>query len=186
MNRKIPTLNIKDLSLLKSNPKKYYMKKLDEDTTLIDEETSTVKHPVTERARNVGATGKKGETYEKDGESYFDVTYRDGTKLTYHAGEEGEKQLDNVNEQLETIRDWDKLPRSQKRRFIENVYDCRDFTMDRWNSMDDLIKDIRKINKENDNGVSDLDYLSCTNGLLQPLYKIDNNLQRITEKYGIE
>lgn len=107
-------------------------------------------------------------------------------ELLHSKLEEGEKQLDTVNEQLETIKDWDKLSRSQKRRFLENVYDCRDFTMDRWNNMDDLIRDIRKINKENDNGVSDLDYLSCTNELLQPLYKIDNNLQRITEKYSFD
>ena len=106
-------------------------------------------------------------------------------ELLHSKLEEGEKQLDIVNEQLETIRDWDDLPRNRKRRFIETVYDCRDFTMDRWNSMDDLIKDIRKINKENDNGVTDSEYLSCTNNLLQPLYKIDNNLERITEKYKI-
>lgn len=99
--------------------------------------------------------------------------------------EDGERQLDDVNERLEIIRDWDKLPQTDKRRFIETVYDCTDFTMDRWNRMDNLIKDIRKINKENDNGVTDLDYLSCTNELTQPLYKLNNNLKKITEKYKI-
>ena len=90
MNKKIPTLSIKDLALLKSNPKKYYMKKLEEDITILDEETSTVKHPVTERARNIGATAKKGEKYRSGGKDCYDITYRDGTKLTYEIEEEGE------------------------------------------------------------------------------------------------
>lgn len=92
MKNNTPTLKIKDLALLKSNPKNYYKKKLEEDTTIIDEETSTVKHPVTERARNIGATGKQSDIYTSGDKKYYDIEYRDGTKLTFQreGGDKGE------------------------------------------------------------------------------------------------
>ena len=99
--------------------------------------------------------------------------------------ETGENGLKELNQHLEIIREWDKLDYKTKEMFIDELQDCMDFTMDRWNTKDTLIKDIRKINKEYDNGVTDLEYLSCTNELLQPLYKIDNNLQRIQDKYKL-
>lgn len=99
--------------------------------------------------------------------------------------ETGEKGLKELNKHLEILRKWDKLDTKNKEMFIDDLQDCMDFTMDRWNTKDTLIKDIRQINKEYDNGVTDTEFLSCTNELLQPLYKIDNNLQRIQEKYKI-
>lgn len=99
--------------------------------------------------------------------------------------ENGEQQLDNIISQLEIIRDWNNLPRYRKRTFLEAVYDCKEFTGDKWNNMDNLIKQVYNINKEYYTGVTDSEYLSCTHELIQPLYKINNNLTRITRKYKI-
>ena len=95
----------------------------------------------------------------------------------------GEKQLDLVNEHIDMIYNWKNLTKTQRRQFLDAVVDCRDFTEDRWNTKENLIKEIRKYNKELDNGVTDHEYISCTNYLLEPLYKIDNNLQRIQRNY---
>lgn len=98
----------------------------------------------------------------------------------------GEKALDELNNQLEIIREWDNLPRSTKRRFLELVQDCNEFSEDRWGTKDNHIKDIKKINKEYNYIVDDLELSRCTRELMQPLYKIGNNLDRIKTKYKID
>ena len=86
MKQSRPTLNIDDIVLLKSNPKEYLEKEL-EKLDLIEEDI--VKHPVTEHARNIGFTRQKGEIYEENGKKYYDVSYSDGTKITYEVEGKG-------------------------------------------------------------------------------------------------
>lgn len=98
----------------------------------------------------------------------------------------GEKALDELNNQLELIREWDNLPGSTKRRFLELVQDCNEFSEDRWGTKDNHIKDIKRINKEYNYIVDDLELSRCTRELMQPLYKIGNNLDRIKTKYKMD
>ena len=60
-----------------------------------DNSERVVKHPVTERARGIGTTGKTGEAYIKDNIACFDRTYRDGTKITYALPGEAEDWMEN-------------------------------------------------------------------------------------------
>lgn len=98
MEQPRPTLNIDDIVLLKSNPKEYLEKEL-EKLDIIEEDI--VKHPVTERARNIGATGQIGKDYEgEDGNLYYDMTYSDGTKITYQ--KRGAEDV-TIKEHAETV-----------------------------------------------------------------------------------
>ena len=64
---------------------KYIYKAIEKDL-----EERTVKHPVTERARNIGASAKKGDKYRSGGKDCYDIIYGDGTRITYEIEEEGE------------------------------------------------------------------------------------------------
>ena len=84
MNNNTPTLNIKDLALLKSNPKKYYKKQLEKEDTI---EAETVKHPVTEHARYVGSTGNIESYDDPEHGDCERIRYSDGTQVIMSEGQ---------------------------------------------------------------------------------------------------
>lgn len=78
MTEKTPTLKIKEIAQLKSNPEEYYKKQAEE---------RIIKHPVTEHARYVGNTGTWGKVTDPiSGEEMDEITYKDGTKIRFLAG----------------------------------------------------------------------------------------------------